>query len=212
MFDYNIFFIIKNIMDKYKFIFCGIFTLNDALYFHKKLENNISEQSHVIIGKLLLTKKYNPSAHDYTTFINILNKVNDCKYREESEELCGFLYNKIDKCQLSTLNRLCSNKPRRPKYICAAQNKKFCPHCNISVLCHPLTRYVICGYSNNGCDWEGCGNDWCFICEKKLCKNWFKNNLFVFENRIHNNNCCKLYANKMNMDYNDFCHCNISNI
>lgn len=74
--------------------------------------------------------------------------------------------------------------------------KKKCPHCNkvTEKLCHET--YVICGYTKKGFDMEGCGNDWCFSCGKKLCKSWYVHNLFIEQNRIHNNHCCKLAAYK----------------
>ncbi len=194
-------------MDKYKFIFLGTHTQNDANYFHKKMENVISKQSHDIIGKLLLSKKYHTNIYDYVAFTDILKEINNCKYKDDAEEVCGNVYKKYDKCQFNTIMRIINNKPNKPNFHEKTLVKKLCPHCNCLTVGTPLTKYVICGYSGNYYNWNGCGNDWCFKCEKKLCKNWSKDNLFLYENRIHNENCCKFYAKINNTNYNDFCTC-----
>lgn len=194
-------------MDKYKYIFNGIYTLQDAKYFHKKLENNISNQSYNIIGKLLLSKKYNQTMYDYESFTKLLKQISQCKYREDAEEIYYGTCNKYDKCQLNTLMRLILNKPTKPIFIGKTYIKKQCPHCSIFICGTLSSKYMICGYSGNSYNWDGCGNDWCFKCEKKLCKNWFRNNLFVYENRIHNEHCCKFYAKLNNLNYDDFCNC-----
>jgi hypothetical protein len=88
---------------------------------------------------------------------------------------------------------------------------KHCPHCNHLVSVPNNTNYVICGYHdhNTGYDHKGCGKDWCFNCGKKLCKNWMEHNLCLESNRIHNDECCKLQAEKMNENYKEnYCQCN----
>lgn len=196
-------------MDKYKFIFSGINTQKDAKYFHSKLENVISKQSYDIIWKLLLAKKYHTNIYDYESFSNILKEINNCKYKEDAEEICGNLYKKFDKCQFNTITRIINNKPTKPHFLEKSYIKKMCPHCNSIVIGTQLTKYIICGYSGNCYNWNGCGNDWCFKCEKKLCKNWSKDNLFIYENRIHNEHCCKQFAKNNNLNYNEFCLCQI---
>jgi hypothetical protein len=91
---------------------------------------------------------------------------------------------------------------------------KHCPHCKIICKIPINSEYAICGYlnDNKGYDWDGCGKDWCPKCDKILCKSWDKDKLFVSFNRVHNNICCKEYAEKNMMDYNDFCKCNVKTI
>ena len=70
--------------------------------------------------------------------------------------------------------------------------------------------YIICGYSSNrGFDWKGCGNDWCFLCGKKLCKSWNVDRLYSKINRFHDDRCCKIHSLKTNSNYlTDYCQCN----
>lgn len=85
--------------------------------------------------------------------------------------------------------------------------EKKCPHCNNIKIGTMETSYVICGHGN-GEKIFGCGKDWCFICGKKLCKEWGKNSLHLLENRNHNSYCCYKYCEKNKKKYSDYCKCN----
>lgn len=90
---------------------------------------------------------------------------------------------------------------------------KKCPHCSENMEMPKETTYVICGFADTrkGYDWNGCWNDWCFNCGKKLCKNWGNDKLNVLSNRHHTDKCCKVHAQQNNFKYpDDYCHCIIN--
>lgn len=138
-----------------------------------------------------------------------------------------YLYNKLigntnDPAQLNTLNRIKKHKfyfltvPLFDKNQDTSTQyssnvsliSKNCPHCEKKIYDYDNKHYIICGYTEKGYDWIGCGKDWCFKCGKKLCKSWDKNSLFDTINRFHNGKCCKVYAQRHNSNYyNDFCQC-----
>jgi len=85
---------------------------------------------------------------------------------------------------------------------------KCCPHCQKMTKANKDTTYVVCGYTDKGYDWEGCQKDWCFRCGKKLCKNWYADDLCSEQNRYHNRRCCKLQAYKNHESYaQNYCDC-----
>ena len=92
---------------------------------------------------------------------------------------------------------------------------KKCPHCSHTLNMSENTNYIICGYHStiSGYDWLGCGHDWCFSCEKKLCKRWEIDNLCLPANRFHDDECCLNHSMINDFNYmNDYCHCNNNNI
>ena len=87
---------------------------------------------------------------------------------------------------------------------------KKCPHCGIYSLKQSNTQYVICGYDNTnryGTNNIGCMRDWCFVCNKKLCKSWDDDKLYNINNRYHNSICCEEYCCKNNEDIKNYCDC-----
>lgn len=115
-----------------------------------------------------------------------------------------------DKAQLLAFKRILNIKNINPIITNSSNTliKKNCPHCNNVVQSNYDTEYIICGYNESGYDWKGCGNDWCFKCNKKLCKNWFANELFNTVNRNHNNKCCYKHSIKQNNNYlKNYCQC-----
>ena len=86
----------------------------------------------------------------------------------------------------------------RDKFTCQNPN---CPHCNNKNYGSIGSPYMICGYTPRGFDWKGCGKDWCFRCEKLLCKKWEINSLHFELNRIHTDECCSKHANEMGNVY-----------
>lgn len=116
----------------------------------------------------------------------------------------------LDYVQQKTLERLIQIRNvtiiKNPKTIIKVT--KHCPHCHKTVTELSDTTYLICGYESNGYDQHGCRNDWCFQCEKKLCKNWHGHQLFNKSNRIHDSLCCKHHALKHKHNYyEDYCMC-----
>ncbi|ARF10303.1 hypothetical protein Hokovirus_1_182 [Hokovirus HKV1] len=117
------------------------------------------------------------------------------------------LYNiknaKLDQIQINTLDRIFKTKNIEINFSNDIHKLvKCCPHCNYPTYGLATTKKIICDYNN------GCGNDWCFDCGKKLCKNWSKNSLYNPNNNFHNNGCCKLAAKKSGEDYyENYCLC-----
>jgi len=116
----------------------------------------------------------------------------------------------LDQIQQKTLDRIIKIRNINVTKNINTINKitKNCPHCNKSVTEASDTIYLICGYESNGYDQYGCRNDWCFQCEKKLCKNWHSHQLFNKLNRTHDSLCCKHHAIKNKNNYlSDYCMC-----
>ncbi len=154
----------------------------------------------------------------YNDFQQFLIYCSQLKYKEDIYEYIYKINNKLSQTQLNTLTRIIKNKPSNnyTRDITKIKNKKHyllkkCPHCNHENKIFENNNYSICGYNDIslGYDWEGCGKDWCTLCSKKLCKNWFDNQLFIEENRIHNSKCCLEHSikNKLNYQY-EYCQCN----
>ena len=119
-----------------------------------------------------------------------------------------------DTAQLNTINRIIKNNHDKinnnQQYnIYRKKIKRNCPHCNKVCVEYNDVPYIICGYSSNrGFDWKGCGNDWCFLCGKKLCKSWDADRLYNKTNRFHDSRCCKIHAFRTNSNYlTDYCQC-----
>ena len=117
----------------------------------------------------------------------------------------------LDTAQQKTLDRLI--KIRNITILKNPENTtkitKRCPHCRKNTTELTTATYLICGYESNGYDQFGCRNDWCFQCEKKLCKNWHGHQLFNKLNRTHDTVCCKHHAAKHKYSYPmDYCMCN----
>lgn len=157
------------------------------------------------------------------SFFDLIEELDKIIYYNDAIEFIENNYNKInDEIQLNTIKRIIDEKPRKIKNISIKEfnlnendknkNKitKFCPHCKKKEYGYEDTKYIICGYSKGKYDWIGCGNDWCFKCGKKLCKNWLDDELFIPKNRNHNSYCCKKNAKKVKEDINNYCFCNFT--
>ena len=144
---------------------------------------------------------------DLNKFIDYLEIMNKCKYKNETQKIIDSVINSInDDAQISALKRIIGTKPQNigPKL----NEKHKCPHCNKKNNIVGTDDYIICGYTNKGYDWNGCGKDWCNGCSKKLCKQWGTDSLFNRFNRIHTSKCCKKHAKKVGADYlTEYCQC-----
>jgi len=181
---------------------------------------NTHEDAQIILGKLklshiknqiafnLLKSQKKPSMFDYCTFMNVCKELENIKYRQNASEYLALLVKKTsDAAQINTFVRIINIKPLYSECT-YKQVIKNCPHCNHPNLADINTTYIICGYNDNGYDWDGCQHDWCFQCGKILCKSWETNMLFVKSNRVHNISCCKEHAAKTNKSYpSDYCQC-----
>jgi hypothetical protein len=203
--------------EKYKSIFSSLENIKDINKISDLLDLNIEDK--VIINNYYNTKNL-PRKIPYDDFINLLDDLNNLKFKEDVIENLHKLGNKTnDISQINTIIRVANSKPEKYNNIInnivKSKNKWFgisqnCPHCGISNMIDYDTDYAICGYTDvkNGYNWEGCGRDWCTRCGKKLCKKWNENNLFIEENRIHDSECCLLYNNNIENNYIiDFCQC-----
>lgn len=152
---------------------------------------------------------------DFFEYLNIANSVEN---PIKAYELLGEIENITnDPAQINTIKRILLKKVPFSKlsYYSMIKKKgkeieKTCPHCNHTTIETECTDYVICGYMNikKGYDNKGCSRDWCFLCNKRLCKQWNNNKLYQQFNRYHNDKCCKIDAYINNLDYyKEYCHC-----
>lgn len=183
------------------------------------LDDAISQSNNKIEHKLLNSLKIehiNEIKMDLDEFKNYLNIVDMIFYLDDAEKILSDLQKMMDKIQLNTLKRLIKNKPvKSTTYDKDHLTIKIqqCPHCKNKNIGYSNSFYVICGYSEKGFDWKGCGKDWCFRCEKKLCKNWNFDLLFNKLNRYHDGKCCKSNAIRIGDKYpDDYCQCQNENV
>lgn len=155
--------------------------------------------------KTLSNTKINTKQIEFDAFVEYLNLLDKCKYKCDAQKVMDSIINKTnDDAQVSTLKRIVNNKLQNVKQY----EKNVCPHCSRRNHLSNTDDYVICGYTNKGFDWNGCGKDWCNCCSKKLCKQWGNDSLFNVINRIHTNKCCKKHATKNGADYlGEYCQC-----
>lgn len=171
------------------------------------MTNNIIEKK--LINSLIFQSRYNKKM-ELDKFILYMNVISNIKYHNDASLIIGDIETLVnDSVQINTLKRIIKNKPA--KQLGDIESNKYfkdCPHCGRRRIGIDDVNYVICGYTNRGYDWKGCGKDWCFKCGKKLCKNWKTDILFNKFNRQHDNKCCKNHASKNNIDYiNNYCQC-----
>ncbi|AYV78249.1 MAG: hypothetical protein Edafosvirus7_41 [Edafosvirus sp.] len=204
---------------KYKYIFSGLKTFEDAYLFYNKLINipdkKLPKEHKDIIYSYILGKKYD-TVFDFKKMIEILKELDECKYREDTKEIVDNFLKKItDITQIKTIMKIVHSKPMMP-HITQKQMKekvqelitKKCPHCGHKCSLSKDNDYVVCGYLDNGYDWKGCTKDWCFKCGKMLCKSWENDQLFLSINRVHDEKCCKKHANGSGKKYpDDYCQC-----
>jgi hypothetical protein len=206
-----------------KQVISGCNTIQDAYNFmNMYLKRNPEMRD--IATSIVNGKNYDKYV-DFDTMKNILSDINNCEYQEDAIDIIGRNFKtEINQLQMKAFTRIANCKPIRPdKKDTSYYNKtnnmlnndsslvtKKCPHCHHDCISCDNTTYIICGYQNiyTGFDMIGCGRDWCFRCGKKLCKQWHENSLFIDINRIHNDECCKVYAEQNNFSYpEDFCQC-----
>jgi len=204
-----------NKFNEFKHILSGCDNKKDAKFMADlyKIENIGSDK---IVTSLLEGKKYNNNK-DFESIVKILEKCVSCVYFEDVVNVINDNFTKYDNednnLQYKSCYRIAKSKQSYKNTETKKKNDrvvKLCPHCSRPYLGNTNTVYAICGYSDtrNGYDWQGCQKDWCFLCEKKLCKSWDENRLNIEPNRIHNCECCKLHSNKHGLSYIDeYCHC-----
>lgn len=205
--------------NKYKYIISGLKTIQDCFLLLEKL--NIKGWERNLLLSMIEGKRETKICEkyiDYSLLKEIIRDLNNCKYREEAyAHIPQLMAKTTNLAQIKTFTRIANSKPLKPQYISIKEIKsntqanifKPCPHCGHSCQAPKFTEYIICGYRDNGYDWEGCGKDWCFKCGKILCKSWDNDMLFIEENRSHDMECCKHHAHSHNKVYpDDYCQCN----
>lgn len=190
---------------------------DDRIHIYNIYSSKIKDNKIKILMKGFVNTNNNNYCIGVREFINLISKFNKFKYRDDVHELVSYIFKRtVDQIQRNTVIKIIGYmSPKKlnveNKIISVNGNnyiEKACPHCNKKVKSTKNTTYIICGYSDTGFDWEGCGRDWCFRCGLKLCKSWYVNELFVHNNRFHDDKCCKLCAYKNNENYKDtYCKC-----
>jgi hypothetical protein len=210
----------KNKYDEFSNILSGCRTIIDACCF---AENYLKTNPGIrqLVYSMVYGKRYE-KVLDFQTMKTAINIIERIDNKDDAEETIDE-YERVttDVVQIITLKRIakrkisnCANKNKNNIQIKSNKIKKLtknCPHCGHNCLGDNDSEYVICGYSDPhvGYDWIGCGRDWCFKCNKMLCKKWKDDFLHILSNRIHNNDCCKKHANEFQKNYlNDYCQCN----
>ena len=203
----------KDIYTQLKFIFEGCDTIIDALQFGNLY---IAKYPHM---KSMILSYMNGRTYRDTVDIKskqcMLNDVLMCKSRNEALSIKSKIIDKTtDDVYRKTLERIAHTKiyadVEYTHVVTQHKITKKCPHCSHAINMPNTTQYVICGYQNIsfGYDWNGCGRDWCFQCNKILCKRWEVDNLHLILNRQHDNDCCSKHAFDNNNIYPDnYCQC-----
>lgn len=205
--------------NKYKFVIQGLHTKDDFNYIMEKhnLNTKNNEKLRNVLFSYFKSKMLNNQQNiGLFQLYNLLKSSNQCVYYDDVIEQHGNLIKKVkDHLYLATISRLLKTKSSKPYEIIAKDKEKhnyitkYCPHCNHELKTSEKDKeYAVCGYLDNGYDFHGCGRDWCFKCEKKLCKQWGQDNLYIVYNRYHNSKCCCIYAKKNGDKYEtDYCQC-----
>lgn len=206
--------------NKIKQVLSGCRTLDDAIYMCDAL--NLNKKDHDIMMTVVNAMKYDSKIIDINSMMKHIKEVNACKYKDDAYDKIDVVFKKTnDPVQIRTLQRFANMKQNKPLYISIKELRdreseiiiKKCPHCGHDCTGTNETNYIICGYIDNGYmedgyDWKGCGHDWCFHCEKILCKSWENNQLYLPINRYHDKKCCKKHANSNNKKFpEDYCKC-----
>ena len=191
---------------KIKKIVSGCKTKMDAI--------NLGTELKLISDKIFLniinSCDFSNEYSDIKNFNCLLNECIKCDHIEDVKFLVSNHDKKLDDIQLKTLEYLTNMKDHRVSGSTFVE--KNCPHCGHKTIRDCKTTYIVCGYPND-VDYGGCGMDWCFKCGKKLCKKWDVDMLYVESNQSHDSSCCKSYAMKRKLDYdNEFCKCTNNNV
>jgi hypothetical protein len=158
----------------------------------------------------------------FVTMRKIIDEMSKQQYKinchEYFEKIKNIYY--FDDMQIDTIERIIDTKRKNERIdinLDFLTERKKCPHCG-AINKAPLgTSYIVCGVDTMGKKsinefnlTDTCLNDWCFQCGKKLCKHWFKVELYNVQNRKHNGECCRQHAKKNGFIYpDDYCQCYI---
>ena len=190
----------KDIFLQMRTIIDGSHTLLDAIHLSNRFCNKYPEHKEIIMSYIYGSKyTYNVDLKTKQSLLNLAFHNQDIENTTIKDDI-------YDKAML----RIQNNRQKNISMKASKTITKKCPHCFHALNADENTTYVICGYINqtNGYDWYGCGKDWCFTCNKKLCKNWNDDYLQLLSNRKHNDTCCKEQATKNSLVYEEeYCGC-----
>ena len=207
------------ILSKFSDELSNIISYNDALLIYKLYATKTTDKVEKILMKSLLNDNKYKKRLSKEEFEKELDIIRNIRFKEIDNNTINNIYSKTnDIAQIETIKRIINSKPTEPNIVSLSKlrndNKlhkketKNCPHCGKGRFDKTTANYVICGYNKKGYDWKGCGFDWCFKCNKKLCKCWSINHLYNIKNRYHNNKCCKSHAIKTGSVYSEeYCQC-----
>lgn len=200
---------------KYKHIFSCLETKDDVDILRAKCP----VEDYPIIDSIVssITFKQQPG---FNATNNLIEKIVKMKYRNEIEKYLLDLNVThdivFDSIQQSIFDKIKTRKNYDVSYVHTLLIEKPCPHCGLIKKAPFGTSYVVCGVDSRGIisiDFDnGCLNDWCFECGKKLCKNWCKDALHNQINRVHSIECCSAHAIENGGTYpDDYCICKEGN-
>ena len=208
----------KEIYNQLKAIFDGCDTIIDALTFCNMYSEKYPHMKSMIVS-YTNGRTYKDNV-DIKTKQHMMNDIYMCDSRDAAQDMIAKLVDRTtDDVYKKTLERIANKKqhrlPERKRVSVVTNISKKCPHCSHVLNMNENTNYVICGYHNPnyGFDWNGCGKDWCFHCNKMLCKEWVQDELHLQMNRVHDDECCSKHATNNGYKYPDnYCQCNNMNI
>lgn len=214
---------LNNQYNKYKFAILGSKTKDDAIY--QLNSYNLDNKSYNLLMSLINNMDFK-HALSYSSMKKYITDMAKIQYKEEAQELFSYVISLTsDIAQIRTFTRLFEQKKMNKqqdittiKYIVPKRKNniicKKCPHCFSKCFAPKSTTYIVCGFADNinGFDMVGCTRDWCFRCNKMLCKSWERDHLYLPTNRYHDAKCCKKHASINNNKYPEqYCFC-LSNI
>lgn len=202
----------------YKHIFAGAVTMEDIIFIKNKCPKEDYDIIECVTNSIILLPCISNLQMN-----NIIDVMSTLKYQDDCTKFLNTVqyykkninveHTNYNIAQTDAFRKIISTKLLNYHNDTNNILEKKCPHCQ-KVNSAPMeTTYMICGIDAMGLlpidniD-DACFNDWCFACEKKLCKNWYSHQLYNELNRTHNNECCKLHADKFELDYQrDYCRC-----
>ncbi|AYV83546.1 MAG: hypothetical protein Hyperionvirus8_30 [Hyperionvirus sp.] len=205
--------VLSDQFNKLKYIVVGSKTKEDAICLLESFR--VDMRCYNLLLSYVNGKVYS-RAFNFVEMKKYIRELAGCAYRENAVEVLGqILPMTSDSAQVRALTRIAESRPVKPQYISDKRRwrnsiiSKKCPHCDYKCSSSRMTIYIVCGYGENGYDWEGCGRDWCFTCNKMLCKTWEQDQLYMPTNRCHDGRCCKKHAALTGNKYPEsYCRCN----
>ena len=211
----------KNKYDEFSDILTGCRTALDAHYFGNKYVKFNPEMKSIVLS-MISGKRYEYIL-DMNTMMTLMDRLDRMIYKDDVMEVIeDYLSKTTDPTQRKTLYKIANLKIIKPEImkhptinlIKTNFMTKKCPHCNLECSLSEDSTYTICGYEDKitGYNVKGCGRDWCFICEKMLCKKWDTDKLFLDNNKYHDDVCCQNHAiENGNLYEKMYCQCDINN-